>query len=810
MLSPQSLSIGILFLFSSALFIYGLISGDLLQQHIWEAQGLQKLRVFLAILLPLAAVGWKLNPHRTLGMISAGCVFYVVAAIGPIPLLSVVGFLFSSWCLGRFLRLDGWIALGTGISLFAWIIGVMALFPINYAATYLLLFAIPVILHRHHLASDFRRIRTQLANIPDLSLSAYASAILLMACFLLHLLVAMKPEYSHDGLAMHLAIPASVAAHHQFIFDSKETMWASMPMMGDWAYTAVHMLGGEYADRLLNFSFLIIILGMLAHSLRRFLPLTDSLLLTALFASSPLIQLLAGSLFIENFWAMNLFTVFLLSLDYWETGKKRSLLLSGVILGIGLATKFGSLGFAAPAFLFLLWCAARWKQKRWALPSMGLVLFFGIPHYLRAWLETGNPVFPFLNHIFKSPYFNSTVKFVDTRYQEGFSFSSLYDLTFQTGRFLEGLNGGWAFQYVFFLPIAFAAVIWKRNVMTLTAICIATVSFIASMQSMSNARYLFPAMILLTIFIGNLFLLLREGHQNLYRAAVVATLVLFSLNLWFLPASGWYHRDLAPIYLFQPEKRLAYRDMQSSERTLVDYMNQAHPGKPVAFIGTNAIAGLKGKAFTISWHHTPFFEQLYQLKSAGECRDFFKSLNIEYLIVPRNLQSLPHAPEASFEVLFSEPEQVSAGWKVVRLVYPPEVTSENLQDEFLPPGEYDDGDPHLKYSLGWMRFVDGNALHGYLTYTEKAEASVTTKFTGSEVTIILTRAFNRGHAKVLIDGEEVKVIDAYSPDIEWQSQEKISGFGPGKHSLEIRPAGTKNPASTGTHIDIDGLIIHQP
>ena len=45
---------------------------------------------------------------------------------------------------------------------------------------------------------------------------------------LLHLLAALSPESSADGLAMHLVIPEWIAYHHAWSFDVERLAWAVM------------------------------------------------------------------------------------------------------------------------------------------------------------------------------------------------------------------------------------------------------------------------------------------------------------------------------------------------------------------------------------------------------------------------------------------------------------------------------------------------------------------------------------------------------------------------------------------------------
>jgi hypothetical protein len=52
-----------------------------------------------------------------------------------------------------------------------------------------------------------------------------------------HWFAVLKPEASADGLSMHLAIPANIAANHVMTFDPGRVLWAVMPMGADFTYS---------------------------------------------------------------------------------------------------------------------------------------------------------------------------------------------------------------------------------------------------------------------------------------------------------------------------------------------------------------------------------------------------------------------------------------------------------------------------------------------------------------------------------------------------------------------------------------------
>ena len=159
----------------------------------------------------------------------------------------------------------------------------------------------------------------------------------------------LKPEASADGLSMHLAVPANIAANHMMTFDPGRMLWAVMPMGADFTYSIVYMLGGEMAARLLNFTILLLLLGLLHAVVRRLASGGAALLVVALFATTPMVQLVTGSLFVEN-----LLTALLLGMMaslwlYGERGERVFLFAAAALGGTAMATKFGAIAFVVPA-----------------------------------------------------------------------------------------------------------------------------------------------------------------------------------------------------------------------------------------------------------------------------------------------------------------------------------------------------------------------------------------------------------------------------------------------------------------------------
>jgi hypothetical protein len=123
----------------------------------------------------------------------------------------------------------------------------------------------------------------------------------------------------------------------------------------------------------------------------------------------------------------------------------------------------------------------------------------------------------------------------------------------------------------------------------------------------------------------------------------------------------------------------------------------------------------------------------------------------------------------------------------------------------LAGGTIDDASPQIAYSGHWERGTFRGAFHGTATYSETGGATARWQFEGTAFDYVYTKAFNRGFAVVTIDGSQRGTVDLYAPTIEWQAATEFGGLQPGRHTVEIRVAGRRNPASSGYFVDIDAL-----
>ncbi len=765
------------------LTIHGFAVNKLFAQEIWIRSGLERFLVFAAAYALCFTVFSIVWPDLFLPSVIAFVALYSAVAAGPLAVAGVALLVLSSLVLGDWILRSGTNAILSmllGLSVYMFLVSLAALTPVNYWIVYLVVLAAPLVWRHRSTVTLVQRSVSLLGSFTPKSAHERLALGSLVFVLLAHWLVSLQPEVSADGLAMHLVVPSSVAMFHRWSFDAGAHLWAVMPMGGDWCYTIVYMFGGEPAARLLNFAFLAAIAGLLASR--------TSFFIAALFAATPLVQLVTGSLFVENLWALlALGAVISLSL-YREKRRPSYFYLAFILAGSAAATKFGAILFLFPLAVLAMLTAR--PRPRHLFAALGCFVILAAPPYLTAFVKTGNPVFPFLS---------STASIEDQRFKAPLSFLTPYDMTFHTSRYIEGQDGAAGFQYFLLLPLAFL-LLGRNSTYLAWAAAAALIIFVPlTITVSSNLRYLYPALPLAMLFSASALPLMKAADVALYRSVMTLLVLLFCLDIYFLPSSGWYHKDFA-LNPASSRGRAAYVQALAPVRNLVAYLNAAHSGEAVAFFGSNAIAGLRGPAFTDTWHTPAFNARVASLQSAEDCRRLMRDYQTTLMVapVPDSNIGVEMVPVEAFLRNCTETERRSGAFYVARLRPSGDCRSDQLRAP-LAPGKYDDVDRNIVYRGAWKRGHFAGGSQNTLTYTKQPGASFLVAFDGAEVNYVYSKAFNRGTAEVFIDGVSRGRIDLYSSAIRWQSSAQFQ-CARGPHVLEIRNTG---PA----FIDLDAIEV---
>ena len=267
----------------------------------------------------------------------------------------------------------------------------------------------------------FRRLRAwRPANPPPLPAAVYLSLFALLT-----LLTALLPPTGWDSLFYHLTGPKLYLQSGR-IAGGVDIPHLSFPSVMEMLYAWAILLRGDIAAKLLHALFGLLLAGLVYLTARRFLGRKAAWPAVLLFASMPMVSALAGwaynDLALAYFQLACLYSVirYLLSpsaLRHSPLAIRHSpfawLILSGIFAGLAMGLKYTS--FVTPLTLtgLIVWYACRDTRRTpkpaiYSLAAFALpALLVALPWYVKNWIFTGNPVYPFLFDLFGGQYWDS-------------------------------------------------------------------------------------------------------------------------------------------------------------------------------------------------------------------------------------------------------------------------------------------------------------------------------------------------------------------------------------------------------------------
>jgi 4-amino-4-deoxy-L-arabinose transferase-like glycosyltransferase len=409
-------------------------------------------------------------------------------------------------------------------------------------------------------------------------------------------------------------------------------------------------------------------------------------LAAAVFLGNPIVAYLAGNAYLEA--GLTLFiTAALYAARRWRgTGERRWLVIAAVFAATAADTKYLGLFVLGVIGLTVVLghLPARTSRARWA----GVLLFSAVavlalaPWYLRIYLWTGNPLFPFFPQTFGAgawapirfhSFLAPTHRPDGTRIgREGFLGSRLvdlvrlpYDLVFERAKY----NGQPPISpfYLGALPLALLAA-WRdrRQWRQWRLLGFPAAYAFACLALPADARYLVPTLPLLSLAAAGGLMPWLGRFRPGWTAGLCAAL--------FLP--GWLYAGFAihrqgPLPL-RAERREAYLARWQPCYPAVSYLNRTlGSGYAVWALHAENMAFYARGRFMGDWIGLARFDRVLPgLRDPGELHDRLRRLGAGYLLLPSQTKgeamNLPFPRDAAFQRWF-EPIYTDPRASVYRL-----------------------------------------------------------------------------------------------------------------------------------------------
>ncbi|MFN8491989.1 MAG: glycosyltransferase family 39 protein [Caldilineaceae bacterium] len=211
---------------------------------------------------------------------------------------------------------------------------------------------------------------------------------------------ALAPPISWDEIAYHLSIPQIYLQQHSITY-IPFIPYSNWPLEFEMLFTLSLLLSSVTLAHLLCWTTLILICIGLYILGRHYVDGQVGSVAAAVFATTPMVGILAGTALIELPLTFYTFLAVYAWLKWLETGERTSWMLSALFSGLAASIKMNAA--VTPLLLGGLMATTSLLRNRvrpWLILKQfvlyGLIAFAVVaPWYLKSWLYTGNPIWPF-------------------------------------------------------------------------------------------------------------------------------------------------------------------------------------------------------------------------------------------------------------------------------------------------------------------------------------------------------------------------------------------------------------------------------
>jgi hypothetical protein len=470
---------------------------------------------------------------------------------------------------------------------------------------------------------------------------------------------AIAPEIQYDALNYHLAVPRIYLQHHRLV----ATPWIMQSWLAggaDMNYLIAMLLANQTAAKLYNLAFLALTAAGVYVFARRHLPPASPLIAAALVVTTPLLAW-EGTTTYTDLPSACFCLLALVAAARWLEGRAPAwLVVAGLLAGFAISAKLIAGLLVAPLAVVVLVASL----ARSGVPLRGRlapVLAFATPTCAAAlpwplvrYLQTGNPVFPLLNGIFRSPLWQPVnERFNLAGFGIGTNLASVirmpWAISFDVHRFSEMATPGVLGAAVLATPLIVLLRRWQGPTLLIAFVLAAfSASWALSAQYL---RYLLPALPLMCLLVAAVVAGLHDGPRRGLALAsgvignfVAGVWVLAALPLWL--SLYWQLPEHIPwAVAIGREGRPAYLSRTLATYDACRYLNATYQAASVYVVALGSELGfyLDGKLVSLTSRE---LEPILALSTPSEVLAFVRGHGISHLLIDRGnvgkgLESLP-------------------------------------------------------------------------------------------------------------------------------------------------------------------------
>lgn len=553
------------------------------------------LALFHAVLAVVAVRPWRKDVPRAAWPVAVAALPLLVGLLvyaGPASMAAALLLVLVALAAGSMATTHAACALLAGLALVAALVGWLLPIPVHRQWLYLLLALTIVLARRQALA---RMVRGACAGALRNASAFPAACILLSFAATVASLGLWLPSLNYDDNAVHLVLQGQLLADGYYRLDVQTQSWAVAP----WANNVLHAVAAVFAGMDVRAAvagvwLLLGIDGARRLALALHAPPVVALAAAAVFAAQPFSGYFATTMQVDG--ASAAILLHLAAVAVSPRAERPGPVAIGAICGLLLGLKTVNLLYVLPMLGWLGWSMGPAMRLRWTARMLAALLPLALPSYAYALWVTGNPLFPFFNAVFQSPYYPiENVR--DLKWMAGVDWRAPWDLLFHADRFGQYYPGASGIAVLATLPALLVAA-WRQPALRWLAVW-ALAGAIVLFTQMQYLRYLFPALAVLVV-LGVVALSRVVG----LRAFIAAVVLMVAADAALMPTTSWIARGNPWQELLRegPGARDGIVRAVIPERALLERLMQRTPDACVLMVDPKSPFVGAGRGRAISMH----------------------------------------------------------------------------------------------------------------------------------------------------------------------------------------------------------------
>jgi hypothetical protein len=464
------------------------------------------------------------------------------------------------------------------------------------------------------------------------------------------LICSTVPDLASDAIRGHIPVIKNFSFHNGIDPAGGHIDFRRMlPMTAQTCFALFYSVGGILLTKLFSWFTLIGLASLVAETVtERVKGVSWGLFASSAVISYPFLSYLSTSLYNDHVLTFLCFGVFAILFKSISHHSGKGLFLSAFVLGITVQIKYNALLITPVWAVLVLVFVFKSGSLRSGLKQMALIAIFlaliASPWYIYTWFTTGNPIYPYANGLFKSPYFPENLKadFHQNTWREGMGQGLMawlqfpWTLTFATQRICPRPAGWAGFWILALLPSLFSFFSDQKksgSVFALSGLGLA----VLIIWTTPNPRYWLSAVPL--IITGSIiqFGLLAEkaspclpGFLNIAASLVLFFLILMQLPVWIYPK----HSDSLSAYLHHASRN-EFLSRKMKNYAIIHKINHfLSPSDKIICTGYEGVDTINGQAFEFpAWYYVAVIQKIHKNQPDSEIfTNFVKDNHIDYWI----------------------------------------------------------------------------------------------------------------------------------------------------------------------------------